>query len=374
MHHTHPAGRIEPRPAWVRPLLVAGILLSLFALAACKKKPDDASTEQGPVEHIDAEQKAAASKLQPAKDPVDEEIYAYRIEVRQAYNNRRFDDLEAQAKELRASKPLFGNGSWKIVQFYAAFECRDEEPDSMWELHDRIHKDWIAAKPTSITAHVAYAGFQIDYAWKARGTTYADKVTSEGWALFEHRLAAAHDVLVKARALPEKDPVWWLKALRVALGAGMSKAQYDQLLAEAVAFEPKFWGYDNARAYSLLPRWYGQEGDWEAYAAHAAARPDGLGPESYARIVISLRAYYDNVFRDTKATWPQTREGLERMRAKYPDSLDILSESALLATMAEDRALARELFERLGDRYLASVWRKPERFAHYRHWAETGQW
>lgn len=87
----------------------------------------------------------------------------------------------------------------------------------MWQLHDRIHQEWIAAQPASITARVAYAGFQTEYAWKARGSDYANKVTAEGWRLFEQRLASARDILVKARELPEKDPVWWSMMLKVAL-------------------------------------------------------------------------------------------------------------------------------------------------------------
>jgi hypothetical protein len=191
----------------------------------------------------------------------------------------------------------------------------------------------------------------------------------------EERLAAARKVLEQARQLPEKDPYWWMAALSVALGQGWSKTDYDALVAEAVAFEPRYWGYHTSRAYSLLPRWYGEPGDWEAYAEQAAAAPEGLGAEIYARIVMGVRRYHEkNVFRESKASWPQTRAGLEVMLEKYPRSLDILSNAALLAAMAEDQEMAKPLFEKLGDSYLPSVWRKTERFVHFRNWAATGQW
>ena len=353
---------------------VLPLLLLVGILAGCKEKSASGSNAGAPAEHIDADEKVAAAKLKPAKDPIQEEIGASNLETRQAYNNRRFDDLEKKAAQLRAGKEVFGNGSWKIAQFYAALACNDAEPESMWQLHDRIHQEWIAAKPASISARVAYADFLTEYAWRARGTGYADKVSEDGWRLFGERLAAARKVLEEARGLEEKDPYWWVTALTVALGQSWDRAQYEVLIAEAHAFEPKFWGYDTSRAVSLLPRWLGEPGDWEAYAEQAAARPDGLGAEVYARIVSRLRGFYENVFRETKASWPKTREGLAEMLRKYPDSLGWLSEAAMLATMAEDRALAKELFDRIGDRYLPSVWRKPERLAHFRHWAETGDW
>ncbi len=353
--------------------LAAALCLGFGGLSTCGKPPAD-TTQQRPTEHIDEEQKAAAAKLQPFKDPVQEAIYAYRMQVRQDYNARRFDALEAQAAAVRASKEVFGNGAWKLVQYYEAFGCRRDEPESMWQLHDQIHHDWIAAKPESAAARIAYVDYLVDYAWKARGNGYANTVTDEGWKLYEERLTSAQKVLQDARGLAEKDLGWWRGALRVALGVGLPKNGYDRLVAEAVAFEPKYWGYDTLRAYSLLPRWYGQQGDWEAYADAAAKRSDGLGAEVYARIVADLHDYYDNVFRETQASWLLTRDGLAQMRAKYPDSLSILSVSAKLAVQAEDRALAQKLFEQIGDRYLPDTWHTPERFVHYRHWVQTGTW
>src|SRR3569623_1604303 len=122
-------------------------------------------------------------------------MHAFALKTRQAYNNRRFDELETTAAQLRHDKELFGNGSWKIFSFYSAFECSDEEPESMWQLHEKIHQEWIKAKPESITPRVAYANFLAGYAWYARGSGWASSVPPEGGRLFEARLAAAHRVL-----------------------------------------------------------------------------------------------------------------------------------------------------------------------------------
>ena len=215
-------------------LFLAIILpLCICPLSGCKKKP---------VEKFSADEVVAAAKLKPAKDPIQEEIYAFRLKTRQAYNRRQFDELETKARELRVAKPLFSNGSWKIAQFYESFECRHDEPESMWQLHDRIHHDWIAAKPDSVTARVAYADFLVEYAWRARGSGFADTVTKTGWRLFRERLASARSVLGEARRLPEKDPVWWLVALFVARGESWTRMEYNALFAEAKAFAPTFLG------------------------------------------------------------------------------------------------------------------------------------
>jgi hypothetical protein len=357
--------------------------------SSCEKQPPPPATETSnatpriipglnnngrPKENIDAAEIAAAAKLKPVKCPVQEEIYKFRISVRQAYNQSRLDELEATAADLRRKKEVFGNGSWKIAQFYSAFACREDEPASMWKLHEQIHQAWVKAKPASVTARVALADFLTEYAWDARGSDFADSVTEEGWRLFGQRLAAAKEVLREASNLPEKDPYWPMVALVIARGQGWKTADTDALVEEATVAEPTFWGYHIERATSLLPRWHGAPGDWEQYANKMADRPNGLGDELYARIVVNMAGYHDNVFKTSKASWPRTRNGLQIMRQKYPRSLEILSNSAWMAALKEDRPLAKELFDQLGSSYLASVWRKPERFVHIKHWADTGQW
>lgn len=333
-----------------------------------------AASRKGPAENIDAAEKAAAEKLEPVKCPVQDEIYRFRVEVRQALNNRRFDELETLAKEIRQKKEVFGNGSWKIVQFYAALDLSDDEPEDMWKLHEEIRRAWQIAKPESITARVALADFYVGYAWNARGSGFADTVTARGWELFRERLAFARDVLRQAKALPESDPIWAMVALVVARGQDWKSEDVETLADEAAAAEPTFWGYHTERATSLLPRWGGAPGDWERYAEKVAARPEGLGDEFYARIVMALQGYHDNIFRESKASWPKTRDGLKKLRQKYPESLELLSNCAKLAAYAQDREFAKEMFDQLGMRFVRNVWRTPERFVHVKNWAETGRW
>jgi hypothetical protein len=142
-------------------------------------------------------------------------------------------------------------------------------------------------------------------------------------------------------------------------------------MGELNAKWPKFWAFDTSRAYSLLPRWHGEEGNWEAFAEKAAARPDGVGVEVYARIVASLASFYDNIFKETKASWPKTKEGLEQILKKHPDSAELRSLAALLATKADDRPFAKANFDELGTTFLRRIWRSPEAFAEAYNWSRS---
>ncbi|MEO5913398.1 MAG: DUF4034 domain-containing protein [Luteolibacter sp.] len=361
-------------------LRISICLLSILigAVAGCRERESSSGgtgeTADGATENIDQSELEAAKKLKAVVDPVQQEIDAFSATSRKMFDERRFDDLEKLAADLRANKSLFRDGSWKIRQFYVSFERGDDEPDANWKAAGNIHQEWVRARPASITAQVAHANFFVNYAWFVRGSGYAASVSEKENYSFEKRLESAVKILQASRDFPEKDPMWWNVAITTALGQGWSKKAFDQIVEEGVALEPTYHGHDRQRAYSLLPRWYGEPGDWEAYALKAAARKDGLGDELYARIVIDQRHYYDQIFRNSKASWPKTKEGLKQLRAKYPDSLAFINEAALLATMASDQAYAKEMYDLLGDTYLPSVFPKPERFAHYRHWAETGDW
>ena len=351
-------------------LAVCGVLL-LWKLDMLPSLTAEAAK---PAMHITLEEAEAAKALKPSTDPIEVEIAGFRQETHALFTSRNFGELEKRAAALRASKATFRNGSWKLTQYYTALECRDTEPEGTWTLFEKLHRDWVAAYPQSVTPRVALAQFLTNYAWKARGSGWAKDVTENGWKLFGERLEAARQILLEARAFPEKDPYWWRVGMTVALGQNWPKKDFDQITDEAVKFEPKFWGYYLARAHSLLPKWQGQPGEWEAYADRAAALPEGPGPEIYARIVIYLRGSYDNIYHESKASWPKTREGLKILRQKYPDSLEILSQTALLAATAEDREAAQAAFKELGETYLPDVWRRPERYVHARHWAQTGTW
>lgn len=355
-------------PPCVLVLLV--LVESGFSADQPKAKPETPTTKTGAAESP-ASVAAKAPPL-PALEIVGEkssdEMTAYRLHIRQLYNESRFAELEAAAEKARANKARFGNGSWEIYQFYQALECPRKESESVWQFHDNIHKKWIEAMPESITARVVHAEYFVDYGWHARGSGYANTVKEEDWRLLKERLAEAQKVLSEAKKLKSKCVMWWSVQMTVALGADWERAEYEKLFAEAKAFEPEFWNFDTKRAYYLLPRWHGEPGDWEAAAEKDVERA-GLGLEAYARVVMAQRSFYTSIFQETKASWPKTHDGMEILRRKYPESLGILNDYVQLACLAGDRPVARKLFEEIGGHFYSKGWSSQDAFFRFRNWA-----
>jgi|694.fasta_scaffold102572_1 hypothetical protein len=303
--------------------------------------------------------------------PPNEEYQAlltFREDTRQHYKNRRFAELEKIANELRTGKERLSDGEWKICQFYESLQCREDEAESIWQLHGEIHRAWQKEFPESITARVAYAYFLAAYAWHARSDEYASEVTEEGWRLFGERLAEARTVLDQSKALSPACPVWWFVCQRVALGQGWPSADYDSLFKEAKAFEPDFHPYDLSRAKYLLPRWHGQPGEWAKDASDRIPLQGESGAAIYARVVCEMETYEDDVFGKSGASWSQTRKGFEDLRAAYPASKSILNTYCRIACLAGDKEMAKKLFAEIGESRERGIWYKGE-FSQAKEWA-----
>jgi len=136
-----------------RPFLLLSLTCVLGLVVSCDKEPEAPAPSPPKEKEKENVNKVSDEDLRRAgRDPVLEEIYAYRMKVRPFYNIRNFDKLESLAAEARKGKEVFGNGTRRIAEFYESLACRDDENERMWLLHDQIHREWIKAKPASVTA------------------------------------------------------------------------------------------------------------------------------------------------------------------------------------------------------------------------------
>jgi Domain of unknown function (DUF4034) len=351
----------------MKPMIRALSLLLPLAIAACRKSE--------PTSDIPTEELTRIVNWDGDGKDLQGEMARFYGDVRLRYNNRQFAELEIISKEIHSLSPTFTDGFPKIIGFYDSFKCRDDEPENMWQLHDQIHKDWIAEFPDSITAKVAHARFLTEYAWHARGSDWADKVPQSNMQTFTERLKAA-DAILDGCAKQRKDcPVWSLVKMRAALGLGTEPAEFDKIFRQAKADFPKFHKYDTSRAYYLLPRWHGKEGEWEKAAHNEIFLEDGGGHAAYARVIIEQRKYYDEIFAESAASWPDAKKGFEQLLKDYPSSLVLLNLYCRLACEAGDAVTANDLFKKIGKNPVPAAWKagKYDIFEEAKEWASTSE-
>ena len=288
---------------------------------------------------------------------------------------RDFATLDKSAHELREGKRVYPDGTWALRSFYSGLETVPKDaPDSQWTARIAILSDWIKTVPDSITPRVALVETLVSYAWKARGTGYANTVTDEGGKLMAQRLGVAHKILVEARNLHEKCPRWWPAAQNVALGEGWDIHTYDRLCDEGLSLFPENQAIYLYKAYELQPRWHGKPGEWEDFATASAQKVGGdQGEMLYARMIwyLNEKGLFHNIFADSAVKWDRVKRSFEVLQRMYPDSLPVLSEFAGLSCNAGDWKKARELFASIGGRVDTSIFPKKEIFVRYRNDAYT---
>ncbi|MFN7956491.1 MAG: DUF4034 domain-containing protein [bacterium] len=286
-----------------------------------------------------------------------------------------FRQLDKRIRALRATRERDPSGTWALSDFLSALVPQAKQgSDSDWERRFALLAAWRGEQPESVAAHVVEAAAWRQYAWRARGNTYAREVQDSAWPIFRERLAKARAALDAVGDDGRRCPDWYEESLWMAINEAWPKERFDRLFEEAVAQEPTFFGHYFARAYYLHPRWYGSAEALDAFATQAAERTRATEGESlYARIYWSL---YGNsgmasrpIFTHGGANWARMHKGFQDLVARYPSAWNRQA-FAMYACGARDVESTRTLLASIAEP-IDGLWR-PGLFEQCRDWIRGG--
>jgi tetratricopeptide (TPR) repeat protein len=297
----------------------------------------------------------------------------YRAEILPLIASNRFDTLEEAAGRARSSKERVTGGTWKLYVFYdvvstPAVGNRATERD--WTDCLARLKRWVAARPQSITARVALAQAYFGFAWFARGSGFAGTVSESDWKVYSDRLDQASKALNEAQNLTAKCPQFYFVTQLLASAQGWPVEAQRKVFDRAIAFEPSYYHYYREFAYSLLPIWYGEEGDSEAFAEESARRIGGReGAFTYFELATVIYCQCGETAEHPTLSWPKIQEGFAVMEEEYGATTVKSNRFALLAYLFKDREVAKRALERVGENWDVSTWCKRSTFDQARAWA-----
>src|SRR5450432_2207854 len=64
-----------------------------------------------------------------------------------------YDALDALAGKLRSAKGYYASGTWKLWWVHDGLDLPEEASGAEWDAHVADLRDWVNARPDSITAH-----------------------------------------------------------------------------------------------------------------------------------------------------------------------------------------------------------------------------
>jgi hypothetical protein len=300
----------------------------------------------------------------------------YMRPIKASLNGGDFAQLEKGAQEARISKGRLQGGAWKVYLFYSAVgypAAGNQATDADWANHLQTLNQWKGAQPDSATARIALAQAYVNYAWKARGSGYADSVTDDSWKKYNDRIDLAASALADAASEKDRCPYWYEVMQQVALAQGWSKSQARKLFDNAVAFEPGYYHYYREYAKFLLPKWYGEQGDTEAFATESADRAGGQQGDFLYFEIASLRMCpCDPKNASVQGmSWPRIKQGYTALGQLYGVSDLKLNRFAFMAHVAGDKPLEQELLAQIGDNWVEVAWSTKENFEDAKAWAAT---
>jgi hypothetical protein len=299
----------------------------------------------------------------------------YSAHIRGVLFQEDFAQLEKIAKQNRAEKGRLLGGAWKVLGFYNGTSAPGDEgvsPDSDWRNLLATLQKWLAAYPDSATPRLSLAYFYVNYAWRARGIGLADTVEDTQWPVFNERNARAKSILLEVASSKEKDPFWYQLMQLIARNEGWDKAQARELFDQAIAFEPGYYHYYIEQAHFLLPQWYGEPGDIQAFADETLRRvPEPDGSMLYFWIFSSEVCYCQEGMKAlAQATYPKLRQGYANISKFYGLSNLNANRFAFMAAINRDKPSAHEAFTSVV-KMDENIWQSEQNFEQFRMWANA---
>lgn len=338
----------------------------VFALG-CKKQPVFSSA-------VPAYVPIDASNPQLVSETEKKERDALAVKVRALAHDGDFQQLETMADGFRSHKSRFKDGDWKLRVFYNAFgNYRDIPDDDAYGVLVSQLETWAVQQPHAITPRLALVEAYHGYAWKARGSGSGAGVTDQAAQLMGVRLEKGFSWLERARELQAKanDPAFYATALHLFLGANVDRKIYEQVFDEGVKNAPDYYALYEWKAYYLLPRWYGQPGEWESYAREISKRDDLPDHEElYARIALYLHGvgcFYEE-FSYNDRSWAELKTSVHALEDNDPEALEINSTFCLMCVKMHDYQEARVQAKMLGGQVDLSLWGSQKNFENAINW------
>ncbi|MGD1082714.1 MAG: hypothetical protein ABR881_30740 [Candidatus Sulfotelmatobacter sp.] len=293
----------------------------------------------------------------------------YKKTISRLLEERKFEQLDCLADSARNDKEIFPGGTWKLHTVYLGLnEPQLHATQKDWKGHIGRLKQWMSARPQSITAHIALAESYVNYGWEARGHGYVDTVSENGWKLFKERSAQGRQILKHASDLPQKCPEWYVAMQDVALAQGWDPSAKQALLEQAIKFDPDYFYYYRKYAVSILPEWDGAEGQLGRFLKTTADKIGGNAGDilyfQVASLVVCCQAEPLNF------SWPRIQRGFDALEKQHGAALDNWNRMARMAAIYNDPVVANKMLARIGDQWSDEVWQTFPYFESVKNWAK----
>lgn len=269
---------------------------------------------------------------------------------------KKYDEIEKVAAQLQKSNAANVQGAPHLASFFAGLT---QSAGGLPVTQKRIAA-WRVARPKSNLARLAAVAMWTSAGYDARGSGVASTITDAMSARIDAALQKGAATLKTLPASAFDSPLAFDVVLGWGLLASAPREYFDHYFETGIKKFPNYLPLYTQRAHDLLPRWFGEPGEWEAMAKK---RADQIGGEEgdvfYAHIVWSLNQTVSDLPADPNdLSYKRARRGLENLQEFHPESVSVASALLQLALHAGDNTTIKQLLAAPQGYILDDSWRE----------------
>lgn len=195
--------------------------------------------------------------------------------------------------------------------------------------------------------------FYVDYAWEARGGGWASSVTEDGWKLFKDRLDVAAAALTSAYEIEPLNRKASLRMMSVELGQNQGRERLDLWYRRAREADPDSMEVIRSKLWYLMPRWHGSHEEMRQFGHELLV--EGDWETSAPMHLIEIHRMISGDKKDAKhylepEVWKELSMVYEAAVQVFPKEMMVKSGYCAAACQCEQWAVAKKLFDELGDK------------------------
>lgn len=292
-----------------------------------------------------------------------QQVLAIYSTVRVLFDNEDFRNLERLADGFRDGRAVTSSGRPDLDAYYGAFASYPITGDMSDPRIDKA-KRWLSAYPKSSAAHIVM-GTLLENQTLALSQLAGNSVLAGTKALYdsapakiENGFKEAERFLVENEPLLRDEPYYYGLRIDFAARRGAKEEEilglyrtartrfpdYFTLKFEALLWLANSWGFDPGRVDAFIS---------EATESSRAGNGQGDYADLYWWLYV-LHAKGD-LFTATKANWPRLRQGIEDRIKRFGGATNA-NRYAMLACLAGDKAIAKRMFEKIGNTFDPEIW------------------
>ena len=288
-----------------------------------------------------------------------EERSAIRDAVTQAWQAGDYETLERlHTQYSHFLDQRTASGASKMGLFIDGLTEGSDASEAILQRDIARTKRWAELHPDSPLGYVLHAQALMSFGWAARGSGFASTVSSRGWAVCHEYHQRAGKYLRDHEAIASQTTSWHATMINIGRSEGWAPDLVKRIFEDGIARSPGDYRLYLYMETTLLPKWYGNVSQLDAFIRDVSARaPAAYGMELYARLYSGAgeEQFQRNLYSASLVDWALMKVGLRAWVTHFPTAWN-KNIFAYHACMAGDKPTAKALLDEIAGSPVWDVW------------------